>query len=69
MVELGWGVLGVTCGVCLVYQVRAVAVAPQTEAAQTTDPPRSRGELTAADAARRPLAGLFRGRGDPEQVR
>ena len=27
MVELGWGVLGVTCGVCLVYQVRAVAVA------------------------------------------
>ena len=27
MVELRWGVLGVTCGVCLVYQVRAVAVA------------------------------------------
>ena len=42
---------------------------PQAGAAQTTDPPRSRGELTAADAARRPLAGLFRCRGHPEQVR
>ena len=30
MVELGWGVLGVTCGVCLVYQVRAVAMAGLT---------------------------------------
>ena len=31
MVELGWGVLGVTCGVCLVYQVRAVALSNATE--------------------------------------
>ena len=38
MVELGWGVLGVTCGVCLVYQVRAVAVAA-TDRSSTDDGP------------------------------
>ena len=42
MVELGWGVLGVTCGVCLVYQVRAVAVA-LCLTPQKADPPRSPG--------------------------